>query len=196
MKNVAMALLVASSVMISACDSTWHGGTPAGSSPGDLATAPLGGMYYGQAKLKADSCNEPEPGSSDFDPFALNVELHPENSEQTKLLMVAGQVKIEHLAPTKESDYHFNINQEVLLEAGYIYTFKLNGTINLGEMNLDFYESLHLGETVEDPGDVFCDASYKLHMIKVVNYPYVSAPETILVPEGRTLPLLLPQTIQ
>lgn len=177
-------------LMLASCGPT---GSPAGSSPGDLATSPPGGLYYGQGKLEMDTCDNPAEDSGAFDPFVLNIELHPENEDQSKLRMVAGEVIIEHIAPQKENAHYYIINHEVVSDQGYVYTFKLNGAINLGEMNLNFYEALHVG-TVEEPGEIYCDASYQLHLVKIVNYPYVSAP--ILAPTEKTLKLILPPLVQ
>lgn len=140
----------------------------------DLATAPLGGEYYGEATLLKNTCENPDPASGAFDPFPLTVIFFPENKDQTSLTFSAGTVALTHIMPVWNSVDHYLIDYQTVQKGYYTLLMKLTGTAQSGEMNLELYEGAYEGVSDDNNlGDLSCEAAFKLHLKKTVNYPYV-----------------------
>lgn len=166
------AVFIISVLMFAACDGSVNS-APTGS---DLATAPLGGEYYGEATLQKNTCDNPDPMSDAFKPFPLTLNFYPENEEQTSLTVISGSIKMQGIMPVRDATStvpRFTINYKTTQDIGYVYLLALSGTVEAGEMNLVLYEGAY-GGTKDNPGDLLCEASYKLHLEKILNFPYVS----------------------
>ena len=146
----------------------------------DLATAPIGGEYIGVGQLDYDSCNgydkNNELDKEYFEPFFIDVKMHSKNEEHSEVTFGVGQVQLENVKPlhqVTDGVERYVFDYEFVEEGGlHLSVLSLDGTLAAGEMHLAFAQNLYEG-TKDDRGDVYCDALYRLHAKKVVNYPYV-----------------------
>ncbi len=170
--------MITLAMTMTACYGTGNSMPPAGD---DLATAPLGGEYVGEATLERDSCDGLDPNrDSDkdyFTPIPVLMRFFPQNEDQSIQTFVVSTVVMKDVKPVRHVvgvETQYQLNHEMTTADGItVYFTTLQGSIASGELSLTMAEGAYEG-TTEVRGDLLCDLAYKLHAQKVKNYPYVA----------------------